>query len=550
MTFLLPSSRRRRRRSLLETQVDYCLKKGVTLRRLDGKGGAKGNSSCSGGPLQEYYHVSLPYAGTSIELQAVLYMGQGGEIGNENEDEDEEQQEDENESLYLPLPDLIPLSIDSASPSSSSSSSLHDAYTTLAWNTLQLDPACAEWGPEGGREKGREGGWGSTAKGLFELLLAIKRQVTEYHVKNVQGFALEDSVRFELEMMAGLPGLELLTRTTYAGREIHVLLPLWASPSSSSTSSPSLLSDDDKDEDEEEEDDEGRDASNAISQTTDKTPVGGLDAPPPSSSSSSCPPFGRHLQLHLTYSLDPLATTVFTGSNSSSSSGSSSRTTTTSSKVLLRPARTTDPSLALPLTREAVCHSSLPSPSQDDMLILDYLNKVRNLFLVPFLKRQSFIRALMANFTMIEFDACEFASATILLRIHLPRVGRRKKKKKKGKEKDDEGGGEREEKRPDGEEHEEEGGEEEDEEENEEEHSFLLHFTFPWDFPADRSPPEVLFSDVARARDRIRVDRERGEWRYSPRWEGKRMAEALVEHAKAVIAEDYGRMMGFTMAMH
>jgi len=105
------------------------------------------------------------------------------------------------QSLYLPLPDLIPLSIDSASPSSSSSSSLHDAYTTLAWNTLQLDPACAEWGPEGGREKGREGGWGSTAKGLFELLLAIKRQVTEYHVKNVQGFALEDSVRFELEMM-------------------------------------------------------------------------------------------------------------------------------------------------------------------------------------------------------------------------------------------------------------------------------------------------------------------------------------------------------------
>jgi len=97
MTFLLPPSRRRRRRSLLESQVDYCLKKGVTLRRLDGKGGAKGNSSRSSGPLQEYYHVSLPYAGTSIELQAVLYMGQGGEIGNENEDEDDEQQEDENE---------------------------------------------------------------------------------------------------------------------------------------------------------------------------------------------------------------------------------------------------------------------------------------------------------------------------------------------------------------------------------------------------------------------------------------------------------------------
>ena len=148
---------------------------------------------------------------------------------------------------------------------------------------------------------------------------------------------------------------------------------------------------------------------------------------------------------------------------------------------------------------------------------------------------------------MIEFDACEYASATILLRIPLPIVGG---KEKKAKGKKDEREDERE-KRPDGEEQEEEQKEDEDEDEEEkEEHSFLLHFTFPWDFPADRSPPEVLFSDVARARDRVMVDRERGEWRYSPRWEGKRMAEALVGHAKAVIAEDYATLMGVAMAMH
>jgi hypothetical protein len=97
MTFLLPPSRRRRRRSLLEAQIDYCLQKGVTLRRLDGKGGEKGYTSRSSGPLQEYYHVSLPYAGTSIELQAVLYAEQVGEIGDEDVDEDEERQEGDNE---------------------------------------------------------------------------------------------------------------------------------------------------------------------------------------------------------------------------------------------------------------------------------------------------------------------------------------------------------------------------------------------------------------------------------------------------------------------
>ena len=103
--------------------------------------------------------------------------------------------------LSLPLPDLIPLSLDAASPSSSSSSSLHNAYTTLDWDSLQLHPAFVEWHPEGGREGGKEGGRGSTAKGLFELLLAIKGQVTGYHVEKVREFLLEDSVRFEVEML-------------------------------------------------------------------------------------------------------------------------------------------------------------------------------------------------------------------------------------------------------------------------------------------------------------------------------------------------------------
>ena len=47
--------------------------------------------------MQECYHVSLPYAGTSIELQAVLYAEKGRDIGDEDSDEEEEQQEDENE---------------------------------------------------------------------------------------------------------------------------------------------------------------------------------------------------------------------------------------------------------------------------------------------------------------------------------------------------------------------------------------------------------------------------------------------------------------------
>jgi hypothetical protein len=105
MTLLLPPSRYHRRRSLLQAQVDYCLRKGVTLRLLDGgrKGGAKAysssssSSSRSGSPLQECYRVSLPYAGTSIELQAVLYAGQGGEYGDEDEEEEEQQQKGDNE---------------------------------------------------------------------------------------------------------------------------------------------------------------------------------------------------------------------------------------------------------------------------------------------------------------------------------------------------------------------------------------------------------------------------------------------------------------------
>jgi ribosomal protein L12E/L44/L45/RPP1/RPP2 len=306
-----------------------------------------------------------------------------------------------------------------------------------------------------------------------------------------------------------------LTRTTYAGHEIHVLLPLWP-PSSSFSSSPSSSDDDDEEEEEEVEDED--DALNAMSQDQTKTPggSGGPITPPSSPSSSSCPPFGRHMQLHLTYTLDPLA--------AATSSSSNNRSTTTTSKVLLPP-ETTPPSL--PLTRQTLQHSSLPSPMQDDMLILDYLDKVRDLFLPPYLKRQSVIRALMANFTIIEFDACEYASATILVRIPLPPLAGAKKKKKKKKEEEDE-----------------------EEEQNEEEHSFLLHFTFPWDFPADRSPPEVSFSDVARARDREVVSRERGVWRYSPRWEGKRMAEALVEHAKGVIRDEYLALIQGIMNMH
>jgi len=306
---------------------------------------------------------------------------------------------------------------------------------------------------------------------------------------------------------AGLPGVELLTRTTYAGHEIHILLPLWP-PSSSSSSSSS----DDEDEEEDEEEEYESDALNAMSQDQNKSPGSGPTTPPSPPSSPSCPPFGRHLQLHLIYTLDPLAAAT-------SSSSSSNRTTTTTSKVLLPPEATATPP-SLPLTRETLLHSSLPSPTQDDMLILGYLDKVRDLFLRPYLKRQSVIRALMANFTMIEFDACEYASATILVRLPLPLVGKKKKKKE--------------------EEDEEEEGEEEGQEE---EHSFVLHFMFAWDFPADRSPPEVCYSDLARARDRMVVSRERGVWRYSPRWEGKRMAEALVEHAKGVIREDYLAMI-------
>jgi len=66
---------------------------------------------------------------------------------------------------------------------------------------LHLHPAFAEWHPEGGRKGGREGGRGGTAKGLFELLLAMKGQVMGYHVEKVRDLALEDSVRFEVEML-------------------------------------------------------------------------------------------------------------------------------------------------------------------------------------------------------------------------------------------------------------------------------------------------------------------------------------------------------------
>lgn len=89
------------RRKLLSAQIAYCVQKGVKIRSLHEKyGGNEGttmqhsgsnrvqNSSNFSEWLQQCYYMSLPYAGSAIELQVVLYAGSG---------EDEESDEDDEE---------------------------------------------------------------------------------------------------------------------------------------------------------------------------------------------------------------------------------------------------------------------------------------------------------------------------------------------------------------------------------------------------------------------------------------------------------------------
>lgn len=66
--------------------------------------------------------------------------------------------------------------------------------------------------------------------------------------------------------------------------------------------------------------------------------------------------------------------------------------------------------------------------------------------------------------------------------------------------------------------------------------SFVLSVSFGADFPA--SPPSMSVSDLSRGTTPHTVHLDRAHYRYSPRWDAKRMAQELYEHAIAAILAD------------
>lgn len=303
-------------------------------------------------------------------------------------------------------------------------------------------------------------------------------------------FALIPPLFIHRHVQAGYSGSEILVRRHDAGQEVHVHLPLWPPPAlpASATSPPDAG--------------EGKEGKAGASEGSPSATTG---------RDSSFPSVLYRLHLHLAYALDPVF--AMTGATSTDS-----HDTVITAEVVAFPVLGPSPS-PFPLLQRTLLHTTCGPPSSGGSLP-DFLEGLRRRFLQPFLTRRDFVRALWANFIPVEHDAGEFATATILLPLSL-----------RGERARDEGGGEAGTV----------GGAQDEvrgEEEEEEVLSFLLHFSFPWDFPGV-SPPDVSYSDLARGRTGVPVGREDGQWRYSPRWEGKRMAQALVEHARGVIRSEY-----------